>query len=174
VLQRGQRGSYSLAVESKYDHPMSWSSKRTGSDLARDGLGRMAGRASQQLVDEGVIKRYGASTTVSGFGTSSGLIQLAWPKCFIEDMPDGRVGRVQRGARRALITLWPKPVRVSDLLEWSYPRIDKPRAWHRTAVHRAVRRWAIVVGKAGRANLWMPNAELARLIDPPRQNDSDT
>jgi cytochrome c oxidase cbb3-type subunit 2 len=30
-------GSYSLAVESKYDHPMLWGSKRTGPDLARIG-----------------------------------------------------------------------------------------------------------------------------------------
>ncbi|HMM15129.1 MAG TPA: cytochrome-c oxidase, cbb3-type subunit II [Parvibaculum sp.] len=30
-------GKYSLAVESKYDHPMLWGSKRTGPDLARVG-----------------------------------------------------------------------------------------------------------------------------------------
>lgn len=30
-------GRYSLAVESKYDHPMLWGSKRTGPDLARVG-----------------------------------------------------------------------------------------------------------------------------------------
>jgi len=30
-------GPYSLAVESQYDHPMLWSSKRTGPDLARVG-----------------------------------------------------------------------------------------------------------------------------------------
>lgn len=30
-------GHYSLAVESKYDHPMQWGSKRTGPDLARIG-----------------------------------------------------------------------------------------------------------------------------------------
>ncbi|HEV7337419.1 MAG TPA: cytochrome-c oxidase, cbb3-type subunit II [Bosea sp. (in: a-proteobacteria)] len=30
-------GPYSLAVESKYDHPMLWGSKRTGPDLARNG-----------------------------------------------------------------------------------------------------------------------------------------
>lgn len=31
-------GHYSLAVESKYDHPMLWGSKRTGPDLARIGM----------------------------------------------------------------------------------------------------------------------------------------
>src|SRR5499433_716620 len=30
-------GPYSLAVESKYDHPFQWGSKRTGPDLARIG-----------------------------------------------------------------------------------------------------------------------------------------
>ena len=30
-------GPYSLAVESKYDHPMLWGSKRTGPDIARVG-----------------------------------------------------------------------------------------------------------------------------------------
>ena len=30
-------GPYSLAVESKYDHPMLWGSKRTGPDIARMG-----------------------------------------------------------------------------------------------------------------------------------------
>jgi len=30
-------GPYSLAVESQYDHPMQWGSKRTGPDLAREG-----------------------------------------------------------------------------------------------------------------------------------------
>src|SRR5262245_14142865 len=30
-------GPYSLAAESKYDHPMPWGSKRTGPDLARVG-----------------------------------------------------------------------------------------------------------------------------------------
>jgi cytochrome c oxidase cbb3-type subunit 2 len=30
-------GPYSLAIESKYDHPMLWGSKRTGPDLARVG-----------------------------------------------------------------------------------------------------------------------------------------
>jgi hypothetical protein len=79
-------------------------------------------------------------------------------------MSDGRIGKVQRGTRRALVTAWPKPVRVTDLLAWSYPRTDRPKSWHRVAVHRAVKRWAFVVGKAGRANLWLPNEQLRRQI----------
>lgn len=58
-------GPYSLAVESKYDHPMLWGSKRTGPDLARVG-----GKYSDQwharhlinprdVVPSSVMPRYG-------------------------------------------------------------------------------------------------------------------
>jgi cytochrome c oxidase cbb3-type subunit 2 len=58
-------GPYSLAVESKYDHPMLWGSKRTGPDLARVG-----GKYSDQwqvahlvnprdVVPESVMPKYG-------------------------------------------------------------------------------------------------------------------
>ncbi len=58
-------GPYSLAVESKYDHPMLWGSKRTGPDLARIG-----GKYSdswhvahlinpRDVVAESVMPRYG-------------------------------------------------------------------------------------------------------------------
>ena len=49
-------GPYSLAVESKYDHPMLWGSKRTGPDLARIGeqvLRRLAGGASRRSARAG-------------------------------------------------------------------------------------------------------------------------
>lgn len=57
-------GPYSLAVESKYDHPMLWGSKRTGPDLAR-----LGGKYSDQwhtvhlknprdVVPESVMPRY--------------------------------------------------------------------------------------------------------------------
>ncbi|MDH5543380.1 MAG: cbb3-type cytochrome c oxidase subunit II, partial [Nitrospinota bacterium] len=35
--EKERYGHYSLAVESKYDHPFQWGSKRTGPDLARVG-----------------------------------------------------------------------------------------------------------------------------------------
>jgi cytochrome c oxidase cbb3-type subunit 2 len=35
--EKDRYGHYSLAVESKYDHPFQWGSKRTGPDLARLG-----------------------------------------------------------------------------------------------------------------------------------------
>ena len=58
-------GPYSLAVESQYDHPMLWGSKRTGPDLARVG-----GKYSdawhvahlinpRDVVPESVMPRYG-------------------------------------------------------------------------------------------------------------------
>ena len=58
-------GPYSLAVESKYDHPMLWGSKRTGPDLARVG-----GKYSdawhvahlinpRAVVPESIMPRYG-------------------------------------------------------------------------------------------------------------------
>ena len=57
-------GPYSLAVESKYDHPMLWGSKRTGPDLAR-----LGGKYSDQwhtahlknprdVVPESIMPRY--------------------------------------------------------------------------------------------------------------------
>src|SRR5262245_59584678 len=75
-----------------------------------------------------------------------------------------KVGRVERQARRAVIASGGRPVGIRTLLAWCFPRVTEPKAWHRTSVHRAARRFLVVVGKVGRANLWGPNAELARLI----------
>jgi cytochrome c oxidase cbb3-type subunit 2 len=58
-------GPYSLAVESKYDHPMLWGSKRTGPDLAR--LGNKYSDAwhvahltnPRHVVPQSVMPRYG-------------------------------------------------------------------------------------------------------------------
>ena len=58
-------GHYSLAAESKYDHPFQWGSKRTGPDLARVG-GRYSDewhvdhlRHPQAVVPESVMPKYG-------------------------------------------------------------------------------------------------------------------
>ncbi|WP_442580161.1 cytochrome-c oxidase, cbb3-type subunit II [Mesorhizobium sp. ASY16-5R] len=58
-------GPYSLAVESRYDHPMLWGSKRTGPDLAR--LGSKYSDAwhvahlnnPRDVVPESIMPRYG-------------------------------------------------------------------------------------------------------------------
>ena len=62
---RDSYGPYSLAVESKYDHPMLWGSKRTGPDIAR-----LGGKYSdawhvahlinpRDVVPQSVMPRYG-------------------------------------------------------------------------------------------------------------------
>jgi hypothetical protein len=76
------------------------------------------------------------------------------------------LGPVERQCRRALIAKYPHPITVRDLMAWSYSGAE-PKYWHRRAVHRAIKKFGIVVGKTGnngRANLWMPNAELERQI----------
>jgi len=57
-------GHYSLAVESKYDHPFQWGSKRTGPDLARVG-GKYSDdwhyqhlRAPRSVVPESIMPNY--------------------------------------------------------------------------------------------------------------------
>ncbi len=62
--EKDRYGHYSLAVESKYDHPFQWGSKRTGPDLARVG-GKYSDEWHRQhlidprsLVPESVMPRY--------------------------------------------------------------------------------------------------------------------
>ncbi len=62
--EKERYGHYSLAVESKYDHPFQWGSKRTGPDLARVG-GKYSDEWHHQhlmdpksLVPESVMPRY--------------------------------------------------------------------------------------------------------------------
>jgi cytochrome c oxidase cbb3-type subunit 2 len=62
--ERERYGHYSLAVESKYDHPFQWGSKRTGPDLARvggkysDEWHRQHLRDPRAVVPESVMPRY--------------------------------------------------------------------------------------------------------------------
>jgi cytochrome c oxidase cbb3-type subunit 2 len=62
--EKDRYGHYSLAVESKYDHPFQWGSKRTGPDLARVG-GKYSDawhiqhlRDPRSVVPESVMPRY--------------------------------------------------------------------------------------------------------------------
>lgn len=62
--ENARYGHYSLAVESKYDHPFQWGSKRTGPDIARVG-GKYSDewhiqhlRDPRSLVPESVMPRY--------------------------------------------------------------------------------------------------------------------
>jgi len=62
--ERERYGHYSLAVESKYDHPFQWGSKRTGPDLARVGAKysdewhRQHLRKPRSVVPESVMPNY--------------------------------------------------------------------------------------------------------------------
>ncbi len=62
--EKDRYGHYSLAVESKYDHPFQWGSKRTGPDLARvggkysDAWHRQHLRAPRSVVPESVMPNY--------------------------------------------------------------------------------------------------------------------
>jgi len=62
--EKERYGHYSLAAESKYDHPFQWGSKRTGPDLARvgkkysDEWQRQHLRAPRSVVPESVMPNY--------------------------------------------------------------------------------------------------------------------
>ncbi len=89
-------GPYSLAVESKYDHPMLWGSKRTGPDLARIGeqiFRRLACRASDQSARRG-----------AGIGHAGLRLAADDANCATDDL--GHASR-RRSARSA----YPTPTR---------------------------------------------------------------
>jgi cytochrome c oxidase cbb3-type subunit 2 len=74
--EKDRYGHYSLAVESKYDHPFQWGSKRTGPDIARLG-GKYSDawhtqhlRDPRSVVPESVMPRYPwlDDATVDGAG----------------------------------------------------------------------------------------------------------
>lgn len=74
--EKDRYGHYSLAVESKYDHPFQWGSKRTGPDIARLGGKYSDAWHVQHLMDprsvvpESVMPRYPwlQDATVDGAG----------------------------------------------------------------------------------------------------------
>ena len=74
--EKDRYGHYSLAVESKYDHPFQWGSKRTGPDIARLG-GKYSDawhvqhlRAPRSVVPESVMPNYPwlDDATIDGVG----------------------------------------------------------------------------------------------------------
>ncbi|WP_297813262.1 cytochrome-c oxidase, cbb3-type subunit II [uncultured Methylophaga sp.] len=79
--EKDRYGHYSLAVESKYDHPFQWGSKRTGPDLARVG-GKYSDawhiqhlREPRSVVPESVMPNYPwlDDATVDGVGIEKRL-----------------------------------------------------------------------------------------------------
>lgn len=79
--EKDRYGHYSLAVESKYDHPFQWGSKRTGPDLARVG-GKYSDdwhyqhlRAPRSVVPESIMPNYPwlEKSTIDGNGIEKRL-----------------------------------------------------------------------------------------------------
>ena len=67
-------GPYSLAVESKYDHPMLWGSKRTGPDLARVGDKYSDVRLAHTVGAKGVL-------VLTGYGRGEYEYEAeSWPR----------------------------------------------------------------------------------------------
>ncbi len=81
--------------------------------------------------------------------------------------PD-RIGRVQLNVRRAFVATAGRPLMIRDLLPRCYPRAESYTRWQRWSIHRAVRRFGVSTGRAeslqGRPVVWVPSAELMRLI----------
>lgn len=83
--EKDRYGHYSLAVESKYDHPFQWGSKRTGPDLARVGGKYSDEWHNQHLLDprsvtpESVMPRYPwlKEAKIDGLGMQKRLKAMA-------------------------------------------------------------------------------------------------
>ena len=82
--------------------------------------------------------------------------------------PINRTGRIQKQIRRAFIASGGRPVLTIDLLEYSYPRVDRfsrEQRWRYVAVYRAAAKFGARVGGPGRAVvIWGPNAELSKRL----------
>jgi cytochrome c oxidase cbb3-type subunit 2 len=82
--EKDRYGHYSLAVESRYDHPFQWGSKRTGPDLARVG-GKYSDawhiqhlRKPKSVVPESVMPNYPwlDDATIDGVGMQKRLAAM--------------------------------------------------------------------------------------------------
>ena len=73
-----------------------------------------------------------------------------------------REGRIQRQIRRAFIAR-ARPLTMSELLPWAYPKLDHFKHWHRWSVRRALLRYAVPIGRStkgrGLPGIWRPAAK---------------
>lgn len=107
-------GPYSLAVESQYDHPMLWGSKRTGPDLAR--LGDKYSDDWQvrhlvnprNLVPESVMPQYAflletslETDSLSGRLAALRTVGVPYTDAMIANAADDTIGQAQPDSERA-------------------------------------------------------------------------
>jgi hypothetical protein len=79
-----------------------------------------------------------------------------------------RVGRVQLAVRRSFVTAGGKPLTIADFLPRAFPRTTNHARWMRKSVNRAIPKFGVCLGRIpherGRPCVWVPNAQLGRLI----------
>ena len=107
-------GPYSRAVESQYDHPMLWGSKRTGPDLAR--VGEKYSDAwhvahlmnPRDVVPTSIMPRYGflarTELRIDDLGLHLGALQslgVPYSAEMIENAPSDAIGQASPGSERA-------------------------------------------------------------------------
>ena len=73
-----------------------------------------------------------------------------------------RVGKVQRGIRRAFIANDGQPLLTRELLTWAYPRDTWHPQNHYRGLAGAAPKFAVELGRCGKGNLWGPRPELLR------------
>jgi hypothetical protein len=78
-----------------------------------------------------------------------------------------RLGHIQVAVRRSFVAADGRPLMIRDLLVRAFPRATEHKHWMRKSVHRALPKFAIPIGRLerrGRPIIWMPNAEICRLV----------
>ena len=96
-------GPYSLAVESKYDHPMLWGSKRTGPDLARLGGKYSDDWQLRHLADPRALEQCIAATEAYRFlGSPEGELAIVQACLYCATAPkSNRAYMAQKAAWRS-------------------------------------------------------------------------
>lgn len=92
-------------------------------------------------------------------GDCAATLPNSAPDGYVIPMKKPNVGKVQRGVRRALIASEGAPLRTAGLLRWCYPRLTKFEHKHYRALYHAAPKFAVKLGKDGRAIIWGPKPE---------------
>ena len=82
---------------------------------------------------------------------------------------ESRVGRIRRAVKRCFILADGAPITIRQVMERSYPRLQRFTAWHYLAARRALRKEATIIARnrhgRGRPNLWSPNPAIGSHTD---------